>query len=346
MKRMLFVALALVLTWVGTVCAQKDEPTVYVIKKGDTLWGLSARYLNDPYYWPNLWARNPEIGNPHVVVPGQKVLIYPDRIVVPGTQAQPVPPQMEGRDVSAPAVPSAPAAPASSTEVVEEQKLMVTGGEGFLMEREQLPLGYVVATDQDRVVIGKDDIVYLDIGTKQGAKVGDLLSVYRKDETISNPATKVVLGDKMVPLGVVRITDVRDKSSRAVIVSNFQEISSGSLVLPFREKRRESPLKAIGRELSGYVLTSLGGNKVIGAGDAVYIDLGRADGIEPGNMLFVERDVEPAGMYARSAVGKMPMELLGALVVVETGEHTSTALVVKSVNAIYRGDTVATYRDR
>jgi len=38
--------------------AQSVEPTIYVIKKGDTLWGLSDRFLKDPHYWPNLWARN------------------------------------------------------------------------------------------------------------------------------------------------------------------------------------------------------------------------------------------------------------------------------------------------
>ncbi|MRR07108.1 MAG: LysM peptidoglycan-binding domain-containing protein, partial [Deltaproteobacteria bacterium] len=45
------------------VGAQPEKPTIYIVKKGDTLWGLSDRFLKDPFYWPNLWARNQRITN-------------------------------------------------------------------------------------------------------------------------------------------------------------------------------------------------------------------------------------------------------------------------------------------
>src|SRR6266581_4960464 len=73
----------LVLAGAVTARAQDAEPTVYVIQKGDTLWGLSDRFFKDAYYWPNLWARNPQhITNPHFIFPGQKLKVYPDRIEV------------------------------------------------------------------------------------------------------------------------------------------------------------------------------------------------------------------------------------------------------------------------
>ena len=37
---------------------------------------------------------------------------------------------------------------------------------------------------------------------------------------------------------------------------------------------------------------------------------------------------------------KLPVEVLGALVVIETAEQTSTALIVKSIDTIYKGDRV------
>src|SRR5512138_2242526 len=71
--------------------AQSEEPTVYVIQKGDTLWGLSERFMKDSRYWPNLWARNPEhITNPHFIFPGQKLKFYGEwwRRVHPGRRFQ------------------------------------------------------------------------------------------------------------------------------------------------------------------------------------------------------------------------------------------------------------------
>ncbi len=58
----------------------EEAARIYTIKKGDTLWGISERFLADPYYWPNLWSHNPAVGNPHLIYPGQRIAIVDGRI--------------------------------------------------------------------------------------------------------------------------------------------------------------------------------------------------------------------------------------------------------------------------
>ncbi len=57
----------------------EDAPDRYVVKKGDTLWDISAVFLRDPFYWPEIWYVNPEIANPHLIYPGDVLrLTYVD----------------------------------------------------------------------------------------------------------------------------------------------------------------------------------------------------------------------------------------------------------------------------
>jgi hypothetical protein len=311
------------------LAAEQEEPAIYVIKKGDTLWGLSERFLKDPYYWPSMWSKNDQITNPHLVYPGQKLRIFPDHIeFVPKEEQQ-----------AAAGVQKAAKSIEMSQEVAEEKSFRVRGSEGFLMETDLKPFGYVVAVHHDRIVAGEDDIVFTDIGTSRGAKGGEKFSVFRKEASVSHPLTNEIMGNKVVPLGTLQLTDVEEKASRAIITKTYKEISPGSYLMPYHNgKQREVTLKMSNRELKGYIIESYSGTNIIAAGDIVYIDLGSAKGAEPGNMLYVVRDVTVDQRYVEGRIDRLPQELLGALVILETGKKTATALVVKSIDAIYMGD--------
>jgi LysM repeat protein len=51
----------------------KEPEGTYTIKKGDTLWDISSKFLKDPFLWPKLWERNPYISNPHLIFPGNPI---------------------------------------------------------------------------------------------------------------------------------------------------------------------------------------------------------------------------------------------------------------------------------
>ncbi len=331
MKIRLLLLLALLVMPSIVLAAEQDEPTIYVIKQGDTLWGLSERFIKDPNYWPNMWSKNGQVTNPHFIYPGQKVRIFPDRLeFVPKEQAAAVPAQK-----------SAPAAAVAEAlqEVAAEKTYTLFGTEGFLAEKGFKPYGLLIGSQHDRIVSGVDDIVYTDIGTELNAGSGDKFSIFRKDVAVKHPINGEEMGYKIIPLGTLQLTDVEKKSSRAIITKSFKEISPGAYLLPYKEsRRREIALKNTGRDLKGYIIESYSGGTVIAAGDIVYIDLGASQGAEVGNMLYIVRDVTIDQRYVEGRIDKLPQELLGALVILETGKKTATALVVKSIDTIYKGD--------
>lgn len=332
--KLLLLALTLILPCLA-IAQEQEEPTIYVIKQGDTLWGLSERFIKDPNYWPSMWSKNSQITNPHVIYPGQKVRVFPDRLEFvpkdePVVQKKPVTTTASGATVTT---------TDNLAEVAKERSYTVRGSEGFILENGARPAGSIISLHNNRNVGGDDDIVYTDIGRQHGVRGGEKFSVFRKDGIVSHPATNETLGTKITPLGTIQLTDLEKTASRAIIIKTNQEITPGSYLIPARDnKRREVTLKMTSKELKGYVVDSYSGIGIIATGDIVYIDLGSVQGAEPGNMLYVVRDVTIDGSFTSGHTEKLPQELLGALVILETRQKTSTALVVKSIDAIYRGD--------
>lgn len=76
------VAMLTVATYATAVEVNGGHPDTYVVRKGDTLWDISARFLKKPWLWPEIWQANPQVKNPHLIYPGDVLsLAYLDRVV-------------------------------------------------------------------------------------------------------------------------------------------------------------------------------------------------------------------------------------------------------------------------
>lgn len=57
---------------------QPTAPERYTVKKGDTLWSIASMYLKDAWAWPDIWYANPSIKNPHLIFPGDVLILSHD----------------------------------------------------------------------------------------------------------------------------------------------------------------------------------------------------------------------------------------------------------------------------
>ncbi len=56
--------------------APGEAPEEYAVQEGDNLSDICDQLIDEPSYWPKLWAFNPGITNPHFIYPGMKLRFY------------------------------------------------------------------------------------------------------------------------------------------------------------------------------------------------------------------------------------------------------------------------------
>ena len=136
---------------------QETAPDTYTVVRGDTLWGISARFLKQPWRWPELWKMNQDqIRNPHLIYPGDVIVLDRSarearlRLVQSGTVK--LSPRVRVEPLAAQAVPSiSPAAIAPFL-----SKPLVVG------QDELASAPRIVATQESRVALGTGDIAYVE----------------------------------------------------------------------------------------------------------------------------------------------------------------------------------------
>lgn len=317
------------------VYAQEQDQT-YIIKKGDTLWGISERFIDDPYYWPNLWANNPDITNPHLIYPGQKVRIYNGRLILMPTYDSP-----ETSQTVTPATPTE--TKNSSTTAAKAKTIFQTGGssEGFILADEK-PLGTIIDSVDNRTLLTENDTVFLAMADPSVVSVGDTYGLYKKGDKITHPATGENFGRMMHDLGYLQVTSIGNGNVTARIGKVFREVERGAELYNYVPPNMEISLKKTTNEMGGYILTTQSEKLTQGQHDVVFVDFGLEAGLNVGNMLYITRPRTITEKGLQQPDSPLPDELLGAAIVIESHTRTAAALIIKSLKTIYRGDQVMT----
>jgi LysM repeat protein len=309
--------------------ALAEEPIIYTVKKGDTLWGISQRFIKDPYYWPNLWSHNPdEIGNPHLIYPGQKLRIHNGRIeIIPIGEGQ------DGGGVGAAMV------------TPEEVILVPTfgGAQTFISDGEPESFGVLADTVDNRVMVTAGDIVFLEMKDLTETNIGDVYELFTVGDKVFHPVTEKLAGYQTIQLGTVEVTDVTPHVAVAKIAKATREIERGSKLRPYTQVPNHIPRLFADTVAEGYIISDDIGKRAMGQWEVILIDLGTEQGLQVGHELDLYRKREATEQVDKSKVLILPDIDLGDAIVLEVRDKFAEALIIRTTNLpLYRGDQVRT----
>ncbi len=334
------------------VDVKENAPERYTVQKGDTLWDISNRYLKDPWRWPEIWEVNPQVRNPHLIYPGDKLLLcrIEDRNVVAvdaGGGCAEVAERMTNRataradansDKLMPQIRSEPLSVAIPAVPLQAIRSFMTGSRVVNPgDLEKAP--YVLAGLGHRIIGGAGEQMY---ARGPGLAVGDSYGVYRRGRTYVDPDSGEVLGIEAQDIGGGTLTAVEGEVGTLDIARTTQEvriedkllIAESMPVTPVFHPRNPDNVKP-GRILQ--ILNSLGSG---GLNSIVVVNRGDRDGVQPGHTFAVYQRGGVVRDRAKDEMVRLPSERAGLAMVFRTFNKVSYAIILKAGTRISQGDEI------
>jgi hypothetical protein len=317
----------------GAPTLAPNAPDSYVVKRGDTLWGIAKVFLRDPWFWPEIWQVNKQIQNPHLIYPGDTLrLVYIDgrpRVTMQrGT--------MERGD-SARVLPRVRSEPLeSAVTTIPYATVAAFMSKPSVLSNEQIKgAPYVFATRDSHVVISNGDTLYAR-GFQSPPETGTHYNVVRVGDPLRDPDDNRIVGYDGIFTGSGHITRSGDPATLIMTESSREtepgdKLFAGGVDVPLDFIPSSPRVKVNGR-----IMAVSDGVTVIGQYQVVVINRGARDGLAPGNVLGVFE----LGGYVRDTVDKGylgGMSRLGAKNVRLPDERTGTFMVFKTFDQISYG---------
>lgn len=344
MKRLILgmVLLATAVAALAQPVLRDDYPERYTVVRGDTLWDISNKFLQNPWMWPEIWQVNPQIDNPHLIFPGDVItLIYLDgrpRLTVERGDVVATPGARSGDIKLSPRVHVTPldeAVPSIPLDMIDSflSESRIVG----LADLEGAP--YVLAGGENRLLTGAGDRLYA-----RGEFPDDIpvYGIYRRGQIYVDPDTNEVLGVEAKEIGSVRLRSVERDIASTVVTRTNSEIRLADRLLSQEERAIDSnfwpsPPK---QDIEGKILAVEGGISKVGKFDVVVINRGQREGMGVGNVLAVYKASGITRDPITNAVIRLPQERAGLMMIFRTFEKVSLGLVMEAEFPISTMDVV------
>jgi hypothetical protein len=340
------------------VKVKPSAPERYTVSKGDTLWGIAGRYLEDPWRWPEIWEANKQVYNPHLIFPGDVLLLcqIKDKAVLVVDQGGgcaeatariasggglPETTQMADGTVKLhpkmrelPMSLAIPAIPLKDIQRYLNDSRVVT--------REALERApYVIGSTDARVVAGAGDIIYVRDKNALLQPEGSY-GVYRGGLTYVDPDTNEILGFEAEDIGAGSLSDLRTEVGTMKVTRTTQEIRVGDKLL----ENQSGPVAPIFHPSnpegvkSGKILRVFGSIGSATQFSVIAVNRGTQDGVKPGHTFALYRRGELISDRVSQEDIRLPSERTGLAMVFRAFDRVSYALILNSTKVVKVGDEI------
>jgi LysM repeat protein len=343
-----------------------DAPDRYTVRQGDTLWDISKVFLRDPWYWPEIWYLNPQVKNPHLIYPGDTLVLLsvngmPQVQVAErgpegaAAESAPLPPTSDSEGAPtrsgsgvriSPRVRSQPIS--SAITAIPYDAVASFMGRPSMLTKEQVKSGpYLMGVRDSHIIGGEDNEVYA--RGIQGAAVGTHYNFIHVDGPMRDPETNKVLGYRAVFAGVGTVTSETDPTKLSAGQTR-REVLRGDKLFPEEVTVNLDFLPhPVAEDVRGAIM-AVDGVTVAGGMNVVALNRGTNHGLEVGHVLAINqkgekvRDIYKQGdkdkFWSIGKRVKLPDERIGIVMVFKTYERMSYGLIMEATHPVRVGDLV------
>jgi hypothetical protein len=330
-----------------TVLYEPEHPEIYIVQKGDTLWDISSKFLRDPWFWPEIWYKNPQVENPHLIFPGDELAIVyiggQKRIqltrrgetgtaLAPGLKIVKLSPRIRAQSIDA----SIPSIPIESIRQLLEKPLVID-------EDELAKAAYVLDSRDNHLANAINDTLYV---RKLDTSGNGRYQIFRPHKPLVDSVSGEVLGYEALYVAEAKLERAGDPASVRV-TSSSREILRDDRLLPIDNSNLERDFfpKTPDSFVQGRVISLLDGISQVGQYQTIVINLGLRDDIAVGNILEIKHEgkvVVDRNEEEEDFAVKLPDERSGILMIIRAYDKMSFGLIMQADTPIRMGNPVST----
>lgn len=325
----------LVLT--GALSTAFAAGTTHLVVSGDTLWDITGRYLGDPFQWPTVWKKNPQIADAHWIYPGDTIHLADgrDSIVPSAAGDSMVAPSQDPQDELAGFPLNPDLLPPIFTDTTPQVRLADSPAQSVLNPdaMKLAPVHYMPSEvslgvestldwsfEGSRHMIRPGTVVGLAIGTEKGIEVGSLMEIVEANDRVLLYRDPKVEGRYEQVRGICVIVEVTDDSSSCLLQRVYGDAGIHSVARPYSRpiERFVTRFEPVADDQPARAFANTRNSRLQLPGSYVIVDRGTASGVGEGDIFEFMAATERRGIAAMRGYG----------IVVRTTANSSTIFMV------------------